>query len=31
MELVFTIFVGIVIGAVDAVPMFLKKMDKANC
>lgn len=31
MELVFTIFVGIVIGAVAAVPMFLKKMDKANC
>lgn len=31
MELVFTIFVGVVIGAVDALPMFLKKMDKANC
>lgn len=25
MELVFTIFVGVVIGAVDALPMFLKK------
>lgn len=31
MELVFTILVGVVIGAVDALPMFLKKMDKANC
>ena len=25
MEFVFTIFVGVVIGAVDALPMFLKK------
>lgn len=31
MELVFTILVGVVIGAVDALSMFLKKMDKANC
>lgn len=31
MELLFTILIGIVIGAIDALPMFLKKMDKANC
>jgi len=31
MELVFTILIGVVIGAIDALPMFLKKMDKANC
>lgn len=31
MELLFTILIGMVIGAIDALPMFLKKMDKANC
>lgn len=31
METVFTIVVGIVIGIVDAVPMLVKKMDKADC
>lgn len=31
MELVFTILIGVVIGVVNALPMFLKKMDKANC
>lgn len=31
MELLFTILIGIVIGALDALPMFIKKMDKTNC
>ena len=31
MELLFTIFVGVVIGAIDALPMFIRKMDKTNC
>ena len=31
MELLFTILIGIVIGAFDALPMFIKKMDKTNC
>lgn len=31
MEIVFTIFVGAVIGLIDALPMFLKKMDRASC
>lgn len=31
MELLFTILIGMAIGAIDALPMFLKKMDKANC
>lgn len=31
MEIVFTILVGVTIGLVDALPMFLRKMDKANC
>ena len=30
MEILFTIFVGFVIGAIDALPMLLKKMDKAS-
>lgn len=31
MELLFTILIGIVIGALDALPMFIKKMDSTNC
>lgn len=31
MELLFTIFVGVVIGAIDALPMFIRKMDKSHC
>ncbi len=31
MYTVFTILVGVAIGFIDALPMFMKKMDKANC
>ncbi|WP_297625580.1 hypothetical protein [uncultured Rikenella sp.] len=31
MAIVFTIFVGVVVGLIDALPMFLKKMNRANC
>ena len=31
MEIVFTLFVGMVIGLLDALPMWLKKMGAANC
>ena len=31
MEIVFTLLVGVVVGLIDALPMFLKKMNRANC